>query len=330
MQIPLGVMPPRPTPPADVRDWPSYRYWRENNDQIKQYWYVSFCLMMSSVQDRLTGLALRETGNLNWATTAFYYSAVHAGRLLCFVCTGDYPTGHAQLAQLLAPDRERPENRTRRQFHFDWLDRFQRYLGGAAPRTSAEQSRADRDAILGAINVGLPQVRPKVDRFGPLLAAFRNLRNDCNYESLLVAHEKRHFLVTEGFDLLVGAADEASAVAMDMATALYIENLKTEQCFETERDLFVAAHHLYLKDRFERSLHDKFQHSQVAMTGLQHATEGLAVQDGAEESASAHAVEEFLNPIMYGQFGQKQGLMDRWKRDVEALKYIVTPQSPES
>lgn len=99
--------------------WPSHAYWRESEARIKQQWYDSFCLMMTSAQDRLTGLMLRESGNLNWATTAFYYSGVHAGRLLCFVCTGDYPTGHAQLADLLAIGPQPREQNPPRQFHFD-------------------------------------------------------------------------------------------------------------------------------------------------------------------------------------------------------------------
>ncbi len=56
---------PIPIPPAPA----SHTYWRESDARVKQFWYVSFCLMMSSVQDRLTGLALREKGNLNWMTS---------------------------------------------------------------------------------------------------------------------------------------------------------------------------------------------------------------------------------------------------------------------
>lgn len=311
-------MPPTP-PPPNVENWPSHIYWRETDARVKQLWYVSFCLMMSSVQDRLTGLSLRESGNLNWSTTAFYYSAVHAGRLLCFVCTGDYPTGHAELASLLSPSPPAPPNPPRR-FHFDWLDKFKRYVGTPAvpaPGVVAAPPRPDLEAIQLAIDAHMPALRASFDQFAPLLAKFKNLRNDCNYEALLVAHEVNHFTVTDGFRELVTSADRASSLAVDLATGAYLAHLRGNPCFEPSRVKFHAAHDLYLDGRFGLSLQTKFGTSHTAMGELHRITESLR-WPGAEPVADIENA--FLSPIMYDTFGEKQGLMRRWRDDINELK----------
>jgi hypothetical protein len=304
-------------PPLDVKDWPSHAYWRESDARVKQLWYVSFCLMMSSVQDRLTGLALQESGNLNWATTAFYYSGVHAGRLVCFVCTGDYPTSHTTLAALLAPTQAPRTPRPARPFYFDWLDKFTRYVGtspvGAAGPV-APSPRPDRDAIVRAIDTNLPGVRPAFDRFAPLLATFKNLRNDCNYEALLIAHEVNHFEVTEGFNDLVASAASASGLAVDLAVAAYSEHVQRAACFGASRPQFHAAHAQYLSGRFSESLQQKFNGSTTAMTELQR------IRDGLDWSGAPAGIDPtFLAPIMYDYFSEKRGLMQRWRDDIQTL-----------
>ncbi len=312
-----------------MRDWPSTAYWRESDTRIKQFWYVSFCLMMSSAQDRLTGIALRENGNLNWATTAFYYSAVHAGRLVCFVCCGDYPTGHAELANLLAP-MPTPQRPPRR-FHFDWLDRFRRYVGAnqIAPAQNPQAPQTDHDALVAAIDATLPNLRAAFDRFALLPAKFKNLRNDCNYEALLVAHERNHHIVdheshedrgvTQGFQDLVASAEQVSRLAVDLAIDAYLKHLQNADYFGNERERFHAAHCQYLHGRFENSLRQKFQHSPTAMAELQRITDRL----GWPGEMAAGDLGGFLAPIMYDTFGEKQGLMQRWRDDIAVLHHAL-------
>ena len=83
--------------------------------------------MMSSAQDWLTGVALKEAGNLNWSATSSYYSTVHCGRLLCFVACGDFPTKHKMLRELFLEQRV-GSNRPRQPipFEFNWLKGFSR------------------------------------------------------------------------------------------------------------------------------------------------------------------------------------------------------------
>jgi len=275
---------------------------------------------MSSVQDRLTGLALRETENLNWATTAFYYSAVHAGRLLCFLCAGDYPMGHADMANLFAAGAS---GRVR----FDWLETFQAYVAGAGPTQQITDTQADarvlRPSLEAAVRASFPSTAAAVASFAPLLSKFKKLRNDCNYEAFLVAHERNHFLVTPGFDDLARAADRASAMAVEMAVSLASESMSAEPAFGPSRALFIASHNHYVRGRLEESLAEKFRHSPSAMSELRTVRDALRVSPVPGPTITADDVDTFLHEIEYGQFGQKQGLMDRWRQDVAALKTSV-------
>lgn len=310
---------PNPPPPVDMCAWDSYAYWRADGARAKQCWYVSFCLMMSSVQDRLTGLALAESENLNWATTAFYYSAMHAGRLLFFVCSGDYPTQHRDMNAILEGGNGRAK--------VDWLKKFHGYIG--TPGTAGgveEKSTAATDlraSLMNAVAASCPGSDAAVQRFMPLLPKFKNLRNDSNYEALLVAHERNHFLVTDTFRKLTCAADKASAISVDMAIGLYLEHVKSAQQFQAEHGRFLSAHRLYLRGRFEQSLSEKFKGSPRALAVLREAIAALATPDNPPGEAGSQEVEAFLEPIMYGQFGQKQGLMDRWEGDVASLEAVV-------
>lgn len=310
---------PTPPPPRDMHAWDSFAYWQTGDARAKQCWYVSFCLMMSSVQDRLTGLALYESGNLNWATTAFYYSAMHAGRLLFFVCCGDYPMQHRDMNAILEGGGGRAK--------VDWLKKFHTYIGtpGVAGGVDEKSTTATdlRASLMDVVTASFPGSDVAVQRFTPLLPEFKNLRNDSNYEALLVAHERNHFLVTETFRRLAGAADRASAIGVAMAIALYLEHLRTAPQFQAEQGHFLSAHRLYLRGRFEQSLSEKFEGSRRALAALREAIAALTVPDGPLGELETEEAEAFLDPIMYGQFGGKQGLMDRWKGDVASLEAVV-------
>lgn len=306
-------------------EWPSYSFWRESDDRVKQFWYVSFCLMMSSIQDRLTGLALRESGNLNWATTAFYYSAVHSGRLVCFVCSGDYPTSHAVLASLFAKSIAPKKQKRKHTSHFDWLDTFRAYLaapdGGEGAATKSDSGSADNQAqdgrpFIDAIYETMPNLREALDRFSPLLVKFKNLRNDCNYEALLVANEKNHFKATDTFEKLVTSADAASRLACNVAVDAYNLNLRSAECLRPNRDGFHTSHNMFLQSRFVPSLGEKFQQSIIATREL-HRIAGDLDWPGTPSGIN---VDDFLEPIIYNIFGEKQGLMLRWRQDVDLLR----------
>lgn len=305
----------RNPPLRSVDDLPSYKYWRESDARIKQFWYVSFCLLMTSVQDRLTGLALRESRNLNWSATAFYYSTVHAARLVCFVVSGDYPKGHKQLARLFSPAESSSPNA----FSLDWWASFMREMGGSEP-----QSSIDAAVLRGGIQACISKLSGGIDSLVPL-AKLKNLRNDCNYEALLVAHEVEHDTVTAGFKELADSADHASGLAIDLACAVYLAHLQRDPAFDESRSKFHAAHAWYLVGRLEESLLRKFNPSPSAMTELARVLKALE-WPGAQPTAPRE-LDPFLRPIMYDTFDGKNVLMKKWKEDITDLRKSLLPSS---
>lgn len=306
-----------PMEPDSGGETTMHEHWLQPETRVKQFWYVSFCLMMSSAQDRLTGIALRASGNLNWATTAFYYSAVHAGRLICFVHFGDFPVSHDKIARLVAGEDEEG-------IQLNWLKTFVKYAANqnaqfAVTNVTPVQFRCAMDTRMSCL-------RREFDRFAPLLLRFKNLRNDCNYEALLVAHEKNHHLiestepwddhgVTQGFSRLVEVADKVSRMAVDLSIDAYRTNLQRADCFATHRDQFHAAHNEYVRDRFQASLSQKVGCCGSAHSELERLTNRLEWP-----SSAAHGdLGAFLDPIMYNTFGEKQGLMARWRDDIRSL-----------
>lgn len=309
-------------PLRSVDDLPSYKYWRESDARIKQFWYVSFCLLMSSVQDRLTGLALRESRNLNWSATAFYYSTIHAARLVCFVVSGDYPKRHEQLARLFSPAGSSSPNA----ISLDWWASFMSEMGGAAgtPRDSERRSSIDAAVLRDGIQACISKLSGGIGSLVPL-AKLKNLRNDCNYEALLVAHEVEHDTVTAGFEELADSADHALGLAVDLACAVYLAHLQLDRAFETSRSKIHAAHARYLADRLEESLLRKFSPSPSAMTELARVLKALEWR-GAQPTAPDE-LDRFLRPIMRDTFDEKNVLMKKWKEDITALRKSLLPSS---
>jgi hypothetical protein len=205
----------------------SIAYWRSN--QQPQRFYVALCLFMSSIQDSFLGHKELRARNLNWSATCSYYSLVHAGRLLAFIALGDYPMKHADLRRLLGTVEQRGKQRPHSQdgYPFDWLRGFNAavspssHLGGLnALDPGRERSNRWRDAILEYLtDLGVDQATERLARFGVVLGAAAELRNDSNYEALLIAHEYAHWPMALAFEKLsthmCDAADFVRSLVVD-------------------------------------------------------------------------------------------------------------------
>ncbi len=302
--------------PNDITEWPSYRYWRQSDDERKRAWYIGFCLMMSSVQDRLTGLALQESGNLNWATTAFYYSTVHAGRLLCFAAMGDYPTSHSQLT--LALD---PAALVKDRIRFDWLFTFLKSLDGSFLAERVEKDNALAVVVLRACQDSsqVAGVDPdRIGRFGALLGSFKKLREDSNYEALLIAHERDHTRVTKSFETLAAAAEQVSVMAAELSIGMMTGLVNHHPMFDNLRPSLRRAQAWYMNDRLRMSLAGKFASSANCIRELERLC-WLGRIDLAASSNDGDDLVTFLQPIMLEAFSGKKQLMDVWDKKIQRL-----------
>lgn len=176
-----------------------------------QKFYTAFCLLGSACNDYAVGVDLRREQKLNWAATALYYSLVHCGRLACFVAKGDFPTGHEQLKQLF--ETEVVELRQNGQ---SWIGHFRRHLGSGASAIQPQLHFRQDDLLTYFANTGedANNLRATFSRWGQLLSKAKKLREDSNYEGLLISHEHNHVVVTEALHRLVRRFSDAAETVL--------------------------------------------------------------------------------------------------------------------
>jgi hypothetical protein len=319
------MSPPPRDDPGPIEQWPSYTYWTATRERRAQHWYICFCLMMSSAQDWLTSVALKDSGNLNWAATASYYSTVHCGRLLCFVACGDFPMQHNKLRGLFVQQstqtRQHAHSGNRNAqtapvdtYQFDWLKKFIAGNYGGDERSAQEAGGA---AIGQALRTLAPELSTELDRLCPRFAALGALRNDSNYESLLIAHEFKHFSVSEQFrrlsDRALVLAERAARLSRDVLLA-YVER---DRRLEAERPAFRAATVAYFELRLLRAIESKVSSSPAARAALQEFVYVPAIEAlrcGADGSWDA-----IENHISMDLFNSKTSLMRAFENKVAAL-----------
>lgn len=167
-------------------------FWNQDDRHRDQKFYVGFCMLESALGDYAIARDLHCHNKLNWASTTYYYSQVHAMRLVCFIPYGDFTEGHADLARLYKDGDLHSEKRKR------WLPKF---IGEVLGENQIIFNRED----IAKYYVGeqsYPALDSKLERWGKILDKARKCRNDSNYEGLIIAHEHVHQLVTDDFNRL--------------------------------------------------------------------------------------------------------------------------------
>jgi hypothetical protein len=305
--------------PVDRESLASVVYWRGNRQP--QRFYVALCLLMSSIQDAFLGLKERASANLNWSATCSYYSLVHVGRLLTFIALGDYPTQHRELRQLFAgsrPQGARPPS-SRDGYPFDWLRGFtaetapgQREPGAPTPRAGVSELR---DAMADYFtNIGVQGVAGGLEQFAAVLKAAAELRNDSNYEALLIAHEYDHVVMSAEFESLAVCMCEATERSRPFVIEVFTCFLENDLDLEAERAGYCAFANAYLTGRLIPAIDRKVGDSRDLKKNLRDIVGRLARQpaDGdyrrLEDAASLEI------------FGGKTRLMTGFRRKIEELR----------
>ena len=67
-------------------------FWNKDEKHQDQKFYVSFCLLESALGDFAIAQDTHSHNKLSWASIMYYYSLVHAMRLICFIVNGDFPS----------------------------------------------------------------------------------------------------------------------------------------------------------------------------------------------------------------------------------------------
>lgn len=299
-------MPPESTKPEQ---WPIHTYWQESNKRISQHWYISFCLMMSALQDYLTGLFLYEKDNLNWATTCFYYSMVHAGRLVSFCITGTYPTQHLHLRKLY-------DNQS---VSLNWLNQF--------IKNRTIQDTTVNDFLQGASEFletlgDSDQTSKKLKTFSEQLCSLGELRNDVNYESLIIAHEKYHNLVTEVFWDLSDAALQVSLNATSLAILTYKTYILKSSLLNDRREAFKCISNEYVSQRLKKYTQEKIKDSSECKKDLSKFCVDLKFEIDAKKDSKQAS--EIKKQISMTAFEPKMLRMSQFSEKVRKFVVLVS------
>lgn len=308
-------MPARPqNSPAPVT-LPAAAYWAENDERRAQRFYVLLCLALTSIHDRFIAGEERQRGNLNWAATMAYYSIVHAARCLCFQGLGNFHTDHGAVASFL---------RDRACAPFDWLHTF----------VTGERLRRDGERISDAFQtlsthltnlLGARSIDADLRTVGELLDAARPLRNDANYEALLIAHEQHHAIVEP---LVADLGNDLTAAAR------WVGDLLADAVVaEVDRGPNVPD---VARPAYRRLAQEHFGFRMDSWIGQKLSGESRATfQQFAErlrfvgETADSSALDRYiLHPAFGGAFDSKRGLMRRYQDRAHDFHNLVANLAP--
>jgi hypothetical protein len=303
--------------PDERENLTSVRYWQTPAERVPQRFYVAFCLLMSSVQDSILGQKERESNNLNWSATFSYYSLVHGGRLLCFLALGDYPTSHAELRRLFSPRLTERRRTGRNGYPFDWLRGFATPPHGQPGQALPEEGGTAaefRQMIAAYLNqVHVADVEQRMSQLGEVLEAAAPLRNDSNYEALLIAHEYQHVSISQAFDKLslhMGAAAETTTPFLIDAFNGF--RLHDPDLPET-REQYQAFLHEYVRGRIGDAIRRKLGGSGSLETKL----EEVLVRIGTRSAVAQY--DQLEKQVSMALFEGKARLMGDFQNRIENL-----------
>jgi len=284
----------------------------ESPRKLAQKWYVQLSLFASSAHDRFLACEEAVRGNKNWSATISYYSTVHACRSLVFQCFGDFPRSHQEMGLFLAADERSwpPSDKIR----FNWLSGFPR----RRPRQRASmiiRSRAEWDAARRMLRqyygetLQAPRVSDSFERFGPLFTDAKGLREDGNYEALLIAHEQDHFLVPRSLESLCQHLSDLARVTVDTARDALVAGLRCDPEIENDRPRILSLAHDFINGRLGPTIRAKL--SGDTADSFQSWIGQIDLPNREE------IVETIWEDVNYGLFEGKQALMDDYASRIE-------------
>jgi len=295
----------------DPQTLPSLRYWTENKERRAQRFYVMLCLALASIHDHFVAAEERRRKNLNWSATMAYYSMVHAARFLCFLAFGDFPTNHAKLAQLMTGCGESQLN---------WLKESMNAIRSRVSVADAAQQ------LVGHLRdkLSMSDVEQGVAYLGKILNSARKLRNDSNYEALLIAHETHHIHVGSLAKMLASDMADAAAWVGDFLARALVAEIDCGPHIPTEaRAEFRGLAQSHFGFRMNCWIGEKL--TGETSTAFQQYAGSLGLDGGthADETIESYV----LLPSANGLFRSKQSLMDSYGQKIRGFRELVSALS---
>lgn len=243
---------------SDFKNFKTNKYWSQSPDKIAQKFYTTLCLYTSAALDFGVGLDLRDRNILNWSVTASYYSILCSVRMIVFTAVGDYLQGHSEISKLFSSKSPFVNGR---KYKTNWLKEFDKdydkHIDGERAKFSLYELY-----LYYKDELHLEKHDKDFECIGNILRNARDLRNDSNYEPLLIAHEHEHVEVTDCFKKLSKLMLNGAEICLKYATKCLISYIENDtdfaDLFERKNDLkyFIKGH---IKNRIYSPVENKIK-----------------------------------------------------------------------
>jgi hypothetical protein len=294
-------------------------YWLAAEERRSQHLYIAFCEFASAALDYCEGGRLLEgpeSARLNWAATALYYSLVHSSRFAVFMAVGDFPTSHAALARSFDPH-------TTQVPRTNWLRGF--LANEAATEDCCTCASFEKLCAFWSQHVNADKVDRTLRWFNRVLARSRQLRNENNYEALLIAHEYRHPEVTHHFSRLARAMHSTAQTGLKVITRWFHEYLVTRPEPGDDRWYIEASDFIrvYSKARILEAARTWYPKRVVDQ--LEEIMQPLTSAIG---TTMGRRWRRFEDDVDWAIFNPKRGLMTDFRTRIEEFYRLLEVEDP--
>ncbi len=302
----------------------SNNYWKQDDEKINQRLYVTLCLYQSACSDFATSLDLNKDKRYSWAVISSYYSIMHSLRTIIFMVIGDFPMEHSALNKIFYDEQDTPTIN-----HYlgrSWLKNFDSNFqeigrnlnyfnrNHLAEHYSRKHQFTDSDKHFSNIS--------------KLLNLTKKIRNDSNYEALIIAHEKKHIIVSDSFIRLTTAILKAAEYCISIATKCIKHYIELNEEFRFNKDRIKWFTYEFLLTRFTGTIEArskrKYLTSKIHKFSRNIISSFLETDFADIELTISEEYLEIENSISLKIFGEKRNLMNKFHRNVNKLEESVS------
>ncbi len=314
----------------DWREWaaepdlhPPFHYWQWNDEErhrseqrLGQRIYISACLLWTAMHDRLVGKRLADKYP-NWSAISAYYSMVHALRLVWFVLYGSFPTGHAPLGKVMVGETSTE-------------------VGWSPGDLRKGRVRISADALIGAIREGLgdADLANRVAMVGRVFCGAVKLREDSNYESLILAHQYRHGIpgyepdgfvsVEREFGRVYEVLSRAQSLVLDFTSGVVRAAFANEQEWFCPREVFAGQRLFELLQWHVQSMiecaSERWEEPRPGLAEWWTAMPTIEPPPSRDAHTRHSPLPALSVPTDFEVFGMKRGIMTEFQNKIQRLE----------
>ena len=302
-------------------DFWSFQYWCTSPNKKAQKFYTTLCLYISAVLDFSVGHDLKDSYKLNWSTTASYYSMVHSARMIVFAAIGDYPKDHKPLVEQLFGGKA-----TKNGIRCDFLEKP---TNDKDNLKKTDRIKLDELAQHYSENLYLPKSKELFDKMGQIMNNARQLRNDSNYESLLIAHEYNHETVTKCFESLSEEASKGATFCIKVATECFKQYIENDEYLPEDRAVIKYFVKKYMRERVYYPV--KYRTRRSVLKIVQECIETLERSHSNESMEVTSDIKiryaQLEEEVARDKFSNKQRLMSSFEEKIDKLRQSIRSPS---